>query len=754
MRVPHPEMKLWPVCSASLVTFSAVIGWVSVSHLLSIQEPSVGRILGIIAIVGVTIPLFAGGIWLRVAKESLTDKDVLRIVGWCVVGAFPLTIFGVLIFVYEGQHGVTLAEPFAILLWITGGGAVGGLVTGIYDVKRHKSHRRQRATADRLSALIEAAPVSIVEHEPDGTVRLWNRTAEQVFGWKAEEVIGGPLPFLSEEMRAEYESHRNRMQDGEQLTNIEVRRQTKGGERREFLLSTAPIYGEERDTIDSIIGVLVDVTEQKRCRQDLALFRTLLDRSNDSIFVVDPETGDIVDVNETASRKLGYDQEELLEQSVTDIEATLSTDREWNDHITTLREEGSVVFEGKHRCKDGSTFPVEVNIAHVAFDSDQEYTVAIARDVTDRKKREQKLRRFRKAVEQAGHAIYLTDEDGTIEYTNPAFEDITGYSSEEATGNDPSILQSGEHDEEYYRRLWITILDGEIWEESVTNRRKSGELYTARQTIAPIYDGDTIAGFVAVQSETTAQRMREQWISVLNRVLRHNLRTAVTVISGHADLLLRELENGELRTYANKIDEQARRLETLGEKAQAVKVALDSSQSPARSIPIDDMLEQVLKSCDTAGSKADISIESFASKSVLIDGRIRPALEELVENAIEHSDQACPTVRITTAIDRSAEQVSISVADNGPDIPDQERIVFQEGPETPLQHGSGIGMWLVEWITTALGGKAAIDDNEPRGNVVTITLPVVVESDDTSGEHLEILSRAQSEHNPHTSDDD
>lgn len=125
--------------------------------------------------------------------------------------------------------------------------------------------------------------------------------------------------------------------------------------------------------------------------------------------------------------------------------------------------------------------------------------------------RERELQRFREAAEHAGHAVCIADADGTMEYVNPAFERITGYAAEDALGQNPRLLNSGEMDDEHFEALWKTILDGETWSEEVINRRKSGELYTADQTIAPIAgeSGEPTA-FVAVQADITDKKERER----------------------------------------------------------------------------------------------------------------------------------------------------------------------------------------------------------------------------------------------------
>ncbi len=129
------------------------------------------------------------------------------------------------------------------------------------------------------------------------------------------------------------------------------------------------------------------------------------------------------------------------------------------------------------------------------------------------KKRERDLKKYKKAVQQAGFAIYITDKDGTIEYVNPAFERTTGYTPNEAIGRRPSIFSSGEMENEYYEKLWTKILSGEVWEEEIVNRRKNGEAYYGHQTIAPIFnDKGEIVNFIALQSDITDSKKAAQKI--------------------------------------------------------------------------------------------------------------------------------------------------------------------------------------------------------------------------------------------------
>ncbi|QCC49316.1 bacterio-opsin activator domain-containing protein [Halobellus limi] len=131
----------------------------------------------------------------------------------------------------------------------------------------------------------------------------------------------------------------------------------------------------------------------------------------------------------------------------------------------------------------------------------------------------ERLRSFRKAIEHAGHAIFLTDPDGTIEYANPAVESVTGYEPEEVLGENPRLWQSGKHDEAFYAELWEQIESGAVWEGELTNRRKSGELCWIDATIAPITENGDVERYVAIERDVTERKEREMRIEGQNERL-------------------------------------------------------------------------------------------------------------------------------------------------------------------------------------------------------------------------------------------
>lgn len=139
--------------------------------------------------------------------------------------------------------------------------------------------------------------------------------------------------------------------------------------------------------------------------------------------------------------------------------------------------------------------------------------LGVTLDITDMKLREKKLKLFEKAIEVAGYGIYITDVDGVIEYINPAFERITGFSKKDSIGEKTSILSSGMNGDDDYYKMWNTILSGNIWKEEIVNKKKNGDFYTAYQIITPIYnEKNKIEFFVAIQEDITEQKKNQELI--------------------------------------------------------------------------------------------------------------------------------------------------------------------------------------------------------------------------------------------------
>lgn len=350
------------------------------------------------------------------------------------------------------------------------------------------------------------------------------------------------------------------------------------------------------------------------------------------------------------------------------------------------------------------------------------------------------LRRYEHAVEHAGHAVYITDVDGTIEYVNPTFEESTGFDSEAAIGANPRILNSGTQADSYYDDLWSTLNSGETWDEEIVNQRATGERFFAYQTIAPITDEDgEIDGFVAIMSDNTEQIVREQQNQVLSRVLRHNLRTELNLIDGYVSELLTVQDHESQATIESTLRERLDVLEKLSTTTIQFQNIFEDYDTFRQSRDLISTVERVCAAIHERYPAARVSV-SVPDGALEVRGKIEYALEELLENAIQHNDRANPVVEVSVSVrETSPSMVCIEITDDGPGIPDLDRAVIEEGEESPLFHGSGLGLWLVHWTVVLMGGTVDIVDRMPRGTTVSIDVPCMdaisssnVSSEDTT----------------------
>ncbi|MDY6915791.1 MAG: PAS domain S-box protein, partial [Candidatus Cloacimonadota bacterium] len=144
-----------------------------------------------------------------------------------------------------------------------------------------------------------------------------------------------------------------------------------------------------------------------------------------------------------------------------------------------------------------------------------------SRDISQIKQKEIELRKMHEAVEQSASSIIITDKDGKIEYVNPRFCEIAGYTKEEVLGKNPSILKSGYHSEDFYKNLWETIISGKIWKGELKNKKKNGNYYWKVSTIAPIKnDKGIITNFIAINEDITSRKESEVELQKANKKLR------------------------------------------------------------------------------------------------------------------------------------------------------------------------------------------------------------------------------------------
>jgi len=463
----------------------------------------------------------------------------------------------------------------------------------------------------------------------------------------------------------------------------------------------------------------------KQARQSAATkYESLLQAAPNAIFLVDAGTGDIVEANEAATALTGYDRSELRALSVTDLHppeqaAAYRWVFEQSLDGTTTRSELPDGSPFVVRRRDGTDVPVEVSAGVVELDG-ATYVQAIARDISDRLERERELRVKNRAIDEASVGITIADaesDDNEIIYANEEFQSLTGRDAAEIRGRNCRLLQGPDTSPESVAELAAGIANADPVRVELLNYRKDGTPFWNEVSITPVEDGNgEVTHYVGFQRDVTERKRRERIISVLNRVLRHNLRNGMNAVSGRAELLADDLD-GEAAEHARRIGEMAWDLIDVSENARRLETAIREDQSPAPRDVV-DQVETAVTALRDAAPDADIRVDAPAEATALVTENVVDAIRELGKNAVEHGGDQ-PTVEI--AVDRTSDgRVTVTVADDGPGMPETERALLRGGTETPLEHGNGLGLWLVNWIVTSVGGT--LDVTVDDGTAVTVSL--------------------------------
>lgn len=339
----------------------------------------------------------------------------------------------------------------------------------------------------------------------------------------------------------------------------------------------------------------------------------------------------------------------------------------------------------------------------------------------------------RRAIDDLDDPVVVVNTDGMVVEYNPAaaaaFDvddvDPLGEPLAAILGPDVDVDLEGSNQLVEYRAT------GEFREFSVSSSSLTGP-------------SKAQVGSVLVFQDVTERRRRKQRLTVMNRVLRHNLRNDLNVVSGYVDLAQELTDDDQVADYLGRAKTDVESVLEMGEKARDFERAVDALESPPTTVAVRSLIADLGPAADATGSgpsEAGSVLELSIPESLELETneRVFEALfANLIENGVEHSDADCPRVTVGYEGLEDGSTAVFTVRDNGSGIPDHELAVIERGEETPLSHGSGLGLWIVRWCATALGGDLTFDTGSD-GTTVTIRLP---STDATAQDHSSSCGRS------------
>jgi len=312
------------------------------------------------------------------------------------------------------------------------------------------------------------------------------------------------------------------------------------------------------------------------------------------------------------------------------------------------------------------------------------------------------------AIDDLGIGVVIVDDDERIINANEAASDIVDTAKPDFLGKSLDSID----------------LDIDLAGDDQRIRREQSQPREYAITVSPIEDSaNSTVGHTITLQDITSERQREQRLAVLNRILRHNLRNDLNVASGYLDVVADGIDD---EGYADMLETAKSNTDDvleLGDKARMVERTLETEDMGTEEIPIATLVDHV---ADPLVDEHGGSVDGDISEGFTVETNrqlLESVLSNLIENGLEHGGGA---VSVTATAAGSTARIVVS--DDGDGIPEHELGVIEQGKETDLEHGSGIGLWLVEWGATALGGNVTYETGS-AGTTATVELPDVVVSE-------------------------
>ncbi|MBM4055107.1 MAG: PAS domain S-box protein [Planctomycetes bacterium] len=487
-------------------------------------------------------------------------------------------------------------------------------------------------------------------------------------------------------------------------------------------------------------------------------FRAMIEQAAVGVALIETKTDHFVLLNKKYCDIVGYTIEEMCKMTFREITHPEDLPEDLNNMQKLIK--GNIrdfSMEKRYIHKNGSIVWVNLTVSAMWEKGETpDFHIAIVEDITERKQMEEKLKKLSLAVEQSVCTIVITDKEGTIQYVNPKFTDVTGYTYKEAIGQNPRILKSGKTPDEEYKKLWDRITSGNSWQGEFYNKKKNGDYFWELAEISPIKDRNgNITNYLAIKEDITEKKKKEEEqiqlkeqlfhaqrlesIGRLSGGIAHDFNNFLMAISGYTNLLqLMSHGNEKALGYLHNIHiatEKAARL-TKNLLAFSKKQVIQSKPENMNTIinEITPLIRQLMGediNCITGSpnNKLIVTVDKLQIEQVLMNlaTNARDAMPEggtfTIQTFVEHIDDVFIAAK-GFGIKGTYAAVSISDTGTGMDEETKAKIFEPFFTTKGADKGTGLGLSTTYGIVKQHNGYIDVSTKKGAGTTFTLYFPL------------------------------
>ena len=524
----------------------------------------------------------------------------------------------------------------------------------------------------------------------------------------------------------------------------------------ETRLVPVAIYGTS-----AVVAFLRDISERKRMEAELRQAAAELETAHDVLVaIVDSMPDWLWEVDSQwrytycsprVESHLGYTPAEMLGKTPFDFMPLEETGRVSAQLIEIIQENGRILnLENWNLHKDGSLVLHSTNGAPIL---DAGGNLAgyrgVDTDITEVRRNQAQLAKLSRAVEQSPVATVMTDLRGVIEFVNPSFTELNGYSAAESIGRNPRLLKSGATPPGTIERLWSKLLAGDVWQGEMVNRRKDGTLYHGFSSISPLRDAaGTVTHYVAVTEDISEKKRLSEELRLAKEVaeqatraksaflatMSHELRTPLNGVIGMTDLLAETKLNAEQGEYLAVMQSSGDMLQRLvGDILDLAKIEAGTLTLVAAPFKLRDGIGRILGVLSEPARRKGLSPTSRLAEGIpdwLVgdSDRLMQVLLNLLGNAVKFTERGSVTLEVEPVTVADAEiLLKFSVADTGIGIaPEKLQEIFSPFSQggystTGVYGGTGLGLAISRQLVHLMGGEVELQSTLGVGSRISFT---------------------------------